>query len=61
MQHILEELDGFTGDLIVCPLCENILNVIEDLRLEWYEQDQLSTVTNFKVRSDKDGEEESTK
>lgn len=44
-----EELKGMMFEAVICPICENLLNHLGDLNVEWYDIDDIKLVTNFKT------------
>ena len=34
---------------IYCPGCEQVINLINDVKVEWYSQDEVAKVTGWKV------------
>ena len=45
------ELDGdiATGEVVVCPICINILSLDGDIEVEYYSEEDLDKVVDFKI------------
>jgi hypothetical protein len=45
----LELDDNSVLELVICPVCDSVLNSSDDYRVEWYDIEKVSEVTNYKA------------